>query len=232
MKPTAVVKSSFIAGLLLIAPLVVTVYIIRLLVGWSLQFIDPVVAGTRLANYTANDAIAAQIVAILLIVLLITALGYLAQLSVGRHLFGRAGRVMNFIPLVNVIYSSVRQVATSLVDRDSRYESVVLVEYPRNGIYTIGLVTGESPAAVSKFSDSRVYNVFLPNSPNPTAGRLVLVPEDQIHDTDMSVRRGMRLIVTTGMGEDDVEGIPSVSADGTVRSGQPTADRELTLNQA
>lgn len=213
MKPSAVLKNSFLSGLLLIAPLVVTVYILRILVGWSLQFVDPVVAGTGLTQYTANDALAAKAVAAVLILAVVTLLGYLAQLSVGAQLFGRAGRVMNFIPLVNVIYSSVRQVATSLVDRDSRYESVVLVEYPREGIFSIGLVTGESPAELSSPADEGCYNVFLPNSPNPTGGRLALVPASQIYETDMSVRRGLRLIVTTGMGEDDVESIPAVQTD-------------------
>nr|WP_245800565.1 hypothetical protein [Natrinema saccharevitans] len=66
----------------------------------------------------------------------------------------------------------------------------------------IGLVTGEGPREAEAIAGGDVYNVFLPNSPNPTAGRLVLLPEDQVHETDMSVRRGMRLIVTTGMGDD------------------------------
>lgn len=211
MRLTATLKNSFLSGLLLIAPLVITIYVLRVLVGWSLQFVDPVVAGTRLTQYTANDALAAKVVAVVLIVSAITLLGYLAQLSAGAQLFGRAGRAMNVIPLVNVIYSSVRQVATSLVDRDSRYESVVLVEYPRKGLFSIGLVTGESPAEVSTRSDGTMYNVYLPNSPNPTGGRLALVPDDQIYETDMSVRRGMRLIVTTGMGEDDIGSIPAMT---------------------
>lgn len=200
-------KNSFVAGLLLVAPLVVTLFVLKVVAGWLVGILDPVVEGTRLTRYTANDALVAQVLAAVLIVASITALGFLAQRRVGRQVFGNFGRVVTFIPLVNTVYSSVRQVASSLVDRDSRYESVVLVEYPREGVYSIGLVTAESPEPVETVAGEEAYNVFLPNSPNPTGGRLLLVPAEEIHEIDMSVREGMRLIVTTGMG---AEAGPSV----------------------
>lgn len=199
------VKSSFVAGLILVAPLAVTLYILRFLVNWSLQFVTPVVRAAGLAQYTRNVEVVAQLLAVVLIVAAIVLLGFLAQQSVGRHLFGNIGRLVNVVPLVSTIYGSVRQVADSLVERKTGYESVVLVEYPREGVYMIGLVTGESPRAVEDVAGQDAYNVFLPNSPNPTAGRLVLLPEDQVHEIDMSVRRGMRLIVTTGMGDEREE---------------------------
>jgi len=199
------IKSSFVAGLILVAPLAVTLYILRFLVNWSLQFVTPVVRAAGLAQYTRNVEVVAQLLAVVLIVAAIVLLGFLAQQSVGRHLFGNIGRLVNVVPLVSTIYGSVRQVADSLVERKTGYESVVLVEYPREGVYMIGLVTGESPRTVEDVAGQDAYNVFLPNSPNPTAGRLVLLPEDQVHEIDMSVRRGMRLIVTTGMGDEQEE---------------------------
>lgn len=203
MAAASAVKRSFVSGLILITPLVVTVYILRVLVNWSFIVINPVVQGTRLTQYTANIEAVAQILAVVLILGAVTLVGYLAQRSLGRRVFGNVGRVVNFVPLVNVIYASVRQVATSLVERNTAYDGVALVEYPRQEVYSIGLVTGESPAQFEALVGQPVYNVFLPNSPNPTAGRLVHLPEDQIHEVDMSVRRGLRLLVTTGMGADD-----------------------------
>lgn len=203
MRISAAIKKSFVAGLILITPLVVTLFILRILANWLLQFVNPVVQGTRLTQYTGNIEAVAQILAVVLIVTAITFLGYLAQKAVGQRMFGNVGRIVNFIPLVNTIYTSVRQVADSLVNRETAYESVVLVEYPRKNVYSIGLVTGKSPTAIEEFRDQEVYNVFLPHSPNPTAGRLVLLPADQIHETDMSVRHGMRLILTTGIGSDE-----------------------------
>jgi len=204
------VKSSFVAGLILITPLVVTLYVLRLLVNWSLQFVNPIVQGTRLTQYTANIEVVAQLLAVVLILATITVLGYVAQRNVGRRTFGNLGRVVNLVPLVSTIYASVRQVANSLVERRTGYEGVALVEYPREGVYAIGLVTGESPDAVEEFVDDQVYNVYLPNSPNPTGGRLVLLPDDQVHEIDMSVRHGMRLVVTTGMGTEEESAHPSL----------------------
>lgn len=201
-------KNSFVAGLILVAPLVLTVYILKLLASWSLQLIDPVVAGTRLTNFTANNEVVAQVVAAALIVAAITVLGLLAQYSVGRQLLGNLGRTVNIVPLVSTIYTSIRQVATSLVDRDSEYDKVVLVEYPREGVYSIGLVTGEGRQAIDDVAGEQAYSVFLPNSPNPTAGRLIMVPDSEIHETEMSVRQGMGLIVTTGVGENEAKLTP------------------------
>jgi len=196
-------KDGFVAGLILIAPLVVTLYVVTLLVGWSSQFLDPVVAELQLIGYTGDVEVLAKVLAALLIVAGITALGLVAEWSVGRHLFGNVGRTVYFVPLVSTIYGSVRQVASALVERESRFERVVLVEYPREGLYSIGLVTGDGTASVDDVTGERSYPVFLPNSPNPTAGRLVMVPQSQIHDTEMSVREGMRMIVTTGIGTED-----------------------------
>jgi len=208
------VKRSFVAGLILVAPLVVTVYVIRILTNWTIQFVNPLVEGTRLTNYTANNPLAAQTLAVVAVLAAIVVLGYLAQQSVGRQLFGNVGRIVNVIPLVNVIYGSVRQVANSLVDRDEAYESVVLVEYPRNGVYSIGLVTGESPVEVEAFDGEPVHNIYFPSSPNPTGGKLVLVPESEIYETDMSVRAGLRLLVTTGVTENgEPKSIPASAVD-------------------
>jgi uncharacterized membrane protein len=205
MDVTKVLRSSFVAGLALIAPLIVTVVALRFLLNWLTSFLDPVVQGTRLVQYTGNIEVVAQVLAAVLIVLLVTLLGYLAQRSLGERLFGWLDRGVGLVPLVRVIYSSVRQVSNALMEQSNRYESVVLVEYPREGMYVLGFVTGDSPREAETVSGGTTYNVFLPNSPNPTGGRLLLVPEDEIHEVDISVRRGIRLLVTTGIAERESE---------------------------
>lgn len=211
------VTRSFVAGVLLIAPLAVTLYVLQLLAGWAIRLVNPVVRGTRLATYTANNELAAQVVAVVAILALVTLLGAAAQWSVGRRLFGSVGRVVNFIPLVDTVYGSVRQVATALVERETRYDRVVLVEYPREGVFSLGLVTGESPDVVEPVTGEPAYNVFLPNSPNPTGGRLLVVPDGQVHEIDMSARQGLHMLVTTGMGaEGDRETLDIVGSGGEV----------------
>lgn len=207
MKLSNVVRSSFIAGLALVAPLIITIIALQFLLNWVTAIIDPVVQGTQLAQYTANIEVVAQALAAILIVLLITVLGYLAQRSFGERLFGWLDRGVSLVPLVRIIYTSVRQVSNALMERSNRYESTVLIEYPRDGLYVIGFITGDSPSQVQTIEGQEVYNVFLPNSPNPTGGKLVMAPADQVYEVDISVRRGIRLLMTTGIAEreDDVD---------------------------
>ncbi|QLH77787.1 DUF502 domain-containing protein [Halosimplex rubrum] len=202
MPLTSRLKESFVAGLILVAPLAITLYIFRILVSFSLQFINPMVDRFGLVETAASGELAAQVLAVVLIVSVITVLGLVAQWSIGRHLFGNLGRTVNIVPLVSTIYGGVRQVATSLVDTGSQFERTVLIEYPREDVYSIGFVTGEGTASFDEATGDRAHSVFLPNSPNPTAGRLVMVSESEIHETDMSVREGMRMIVTTGIGSE------------------------------
>jgi uncharacterized membrane protein len=209
MRITTTLKGSFVAGLILLAPLVVTVYVLRVLAVWSLAFVNPVVSGTGLTRYTANIELVAQVVAAVLIVSAVVALGFAARWSVGRQVFGRIGRVVNIVPLVNVIYASVRQVANALVERDAAYDRVVLVEFPRADHFAIGFVTGESPPAVEPVTGEPAVNVYLPNSPNPTGGRLMVLPTSKVHEVDLSVRRALNLLVTTGMGSDERGVVPT-----------------------
>ena len=198
-------KKSLIAGIALIAPLVVTLVAVRLIFGWLRGILNPIIEGTGLVSLAGNIEILAEIGALLVLLVGITLLGYLAQRSGGARLFELFDRVIGIIPMVSVIYSSVRQVSDALVKRESRYESVVLVEYPREGLYVLGFVTSESPDAVTNALGTEAYNVYLPNSPNPTQGRFTLVPTDRVIDIDMSVSRSVRLLVTTGIAEDQEE---------------------------
>lgn len=193
-------RNSLITGLVLVAPLVITVIILQVLLGWLTGFVRPLVEATDLARFTADIAFFAQVLALVLLFLLIVLIGLIAQWSLGQRLFGGIGRLVKFVPMVRVIYASIRQVSDSLMSSQSRYESTVLVEYPRTDMYAIGFVTGESPDPVETVT-GHAYNVYIPNSPNPTNGHLAMVPEEQVYEIDMPARRGIRLMVTTGMAE-------------------------------
>lgn len=203
MAISTALRNSFVTGFVLLLPLLVTLYILRFIYNFLLQFVDPIVQQTNLAAYTANVDLVAQALTLVALLGIITAIGSLAQHRAGQRLFGSAGRLVTIIPLVRTIYTSVRQMADSLGSRETSYDQLVLVEYPREGVYMIGLVTGESPQPVRDVVGRRARNVFVPSSPNPTTGRLLLLPEDQIHDVDLTTRQGMRLLMTTGMTAND-----------------------------
>lgn len=198
-------KKSFVAGLALVAPLVVTFVAFRLIFGWLRGVLNPIIDGTSLVEVTGNVEFAAETMALIVLFGIIAALGYIAQRSLGDYVFGLVDRLIGRIPIVSVIYSSVRQVSDALLSQESRYESVALVEYPREGLYVLGFVTSESPQEVVDALGGDAYNVYLPNSPNPTQGHFTLVPADQVLELDMSVSRAIRLVVTTGIAEQEEE---------------------------
>jgi len=213
------IKSGFVAGLALLAPLLVTIVAFQLIFGWLRGIIDPVVDGARLQRFTGNIPYLAEVIALVLLVLAVALLGYVAQQRLGGLFFGVIDRGLARVPVFSVVYTGVRQVADALTSQQSRYESVAIVEYPREGLYALGFITSESPVAVEEETGVDTYNVYLPGSPNPTQGKFALVPEDEIRELDMSVSQGIRLLVTTGIA-DDRQGMEELQAnvphDGTM----------------
>ena len=205
------IKSGFVAGLALVAPLFITIVAFQLVFGWLRGIIDPVVAGTGLQRFTGNVPYLAEVIAIVLLVLAVAVLGFVAQRRLGAFVFGVIDRGLARVPVFSVVYTGVRQVADALTSQQSRYEKVGLVEYPREGLYALGFITSESPVAVEEETGVETYNVYLPSSPNPTQGKFALVPEDEIRELDMTVSQGIRLLVTTGIA-DDRQGMEELQA--------------------
>lgn len=208
-------RTSFVTGLLLVTPLAVTLFVLQFVFVRTTGLLNPLVQATRLTNYTGNVEVVAQLLAAVIIAAAITLLGYLASWSLGQRLFGGFERAIRLVPLVRTVYFGVRQVSESLAQRSAGYDSVVLVEFPREGVYAVGFVTNEAPRATREATGEDLHTVFLPNSPNPTAGTLSLVPDADVYEVDMSVRRGLRLLVTTGLSVDDVDAdeLPASVAD-------------------
>jgi uncharacterized membrane protein len=208
MRLWAAVRRSFVAGIILLIPLLITLYILQVLVGFALQFIDPIVQNADLEGFTGDVELLARVIAVTLILVVVTVIGYIAQRPLGQRLFGSLGRIVSIIPIVRTIYSTVRQLSTSFSGSENSYDSLVLIEFPRKGMYAIGLVTSQSPVAVEDVAGEPVNNIFLPSSPNPASGRFVMVPESQVHEVDLSFRQGMRLLMTTGASGRNAPEIP------------------------
>ena len=199
------IKTGFVAGLALIAPLFITIVAFQLIFSWTRGLIDPIVAGTGLGQVVGDVPYVAEFLAVVLIVLAVTTIGYVAQRSLGGYVFDLVDRGLGRVPIFSVVYTGVRQVSNALMSQQSRFERVCLVEYPKDGLYALGFVTGESPASVAAETAQDTYNVYIPGSPNPTQGHLQMIPAHEITELDMSVSRGLRLIVTTGIAEDRSE---------------------------
>lgn len=205
MAVTDRLRNAFIAGLTLLAPLFITIVAFQLLFSWLRGVTDPIITNTGLAELTRGLPYVAETTALLILVFGVTVLGYVAQRSLGAYVFGLLDSGLARVPVFSVVYTGVRQVADALTSQQSRYERVAMLEYPRDGLYAIGFVTSESPVAVEDETGTATYNVYVPGSPNPTQGKFVLAPEDELTELDMSVSQGIRLLVTTGIAEDTKE---------------------------
>jgi uncharacterized membrane protein len=203
-------RNSFITGLFLVAPLAVTLFVLQVVFEWVTTTIRPVVRRVlpflqTTLDYSGDLILVAQVFSAVLLALAITFVGYLASKSLGQRLFGGFERGVRLIPLVRTIYFGVRQVSESLTESTESYDRVVLVQYPRERHWMLGFVTSESPRSISRAAGDDLYTVFIPHSPNPTAGKLMMVAEADMRELDMSVRRGFRIIVTTGLSAEDME---------------------------
>jgi uncharacterized membrane protein len=137
------------------------------------------------------------VVATLLLILLV---GMLATNYFGRSVLGFSERVMGQIPLVKGIYGLFKQVADTVLNSERQgFRKVVLIEYPRRGIWSVGFVTGVSQGEVQSLTDRRMINVFVPTTPNPTSGYYILVPEEDARVLNMTTEEAFKLIISGGM---------------------------------
>lgn len=191
MQVTESLESSFLAEVVLVAPVVVTLLVLRFVSNLLAGQLQPIVEGTRLAQYTANNYLLAQLLTLVVILVVVRLVGALAKRPVGQRTLGRTGRVVGFVPVFRTIYGSVEQMASSVSAKDSEFDSAVYVEYERNGCYRLGLQTSQGPRDPETVAGEPGRNVFVPGSPNPTQGALLFVPKSRVHDADLSVRAAL-----------------------------------------
>ncbi|MDZ7734919.1 MAG: DUF502 domain-containing protein [Gammaproteobacteria bacterium] len=201
-------RKYLIAGLLVWLPLAATIFIIQLFLTLldKLLFLLPFdwrpenVIGFAIPGFGLILAIA---------VLLLT--GMLAANLFGRKLVDFWEGLVNRIPLVRSIYVSVKQVTETLLsDGNQSFRKAVAVEYPRKGILSLGFMTGKALRTVDQKTKEPLMSVFIPTTPNPTSGFIIMVPESDIHDLDITVEEAFKYIISLGVISDkkEVDGVP------------------------
>ena len=211
MDPLARLRTSFVTGLLLVSPLAVTLFVLDFAADRLAGMLTGPVRATRLAEYVGSEPVAQALAAVTL-ALAIMLVGYVASHEAGRRLFGGFERGVGLLPVVRTVYFGVRQVSESLANPSEGFDRVVVAEFPRRGAYALGFVTNRAPRRVREQVGEELFVVFFPHSPNPTAGKLAMLPEEQFTELDMSVARGLRLVVTTGLSVEDPKELPEPMA--------------------
>ena len=192
------VRIAFISGALMVAPLVVTI--------WAFKTIIDIVGGTFRPLYEHYLPASLQriplfwdFLATLAVVLLVTALGYLSSYVFGKYFLSIGERAIRRIPGIGVVYNSVKQiVATFGTQNRNLFNKVVLVEFPRKGIWTLGFLTNKQQGEPQTVAGGEMWTVFVPTTPNPTSGFLIMLPRQDIVELEMSVGDGMKMIISGG----------------------------------
>lgn len=197
-KPTILsrLRSWFLTGLLVTAPVLLTVYITWLFIdiidGWVTELLPPAMSETI---YTSIPGVGLVIGAIA-----ITIIGAVAAGFFGRWLIKMGESLLNRMPIVGTIYGASKQILeTVLASQSDAFRDVVLVEYPRKDLWVIGFVTGTTKGEVQEEIPAQTVNVFVPTTPNPTSGFLLFCPKDELQYLDMSVEEAVKLVVSGGI---------------------------------
>ncbi|NLC76777.1 MAG: DUF502 domain-containing protein [Clostridia bacterium] len=186
------IKKYFITGILAILPLAATIFTIN----WLFNVTDDF-AGDIVALFTRQKV---KGLGFLTMIVLVFLTGIFTTNVLGRRLLAYGERLITRMPIAGVIYRTVKQILDAFATGEQNaFQRVVMLEYPRRGIWALAFVTGTSKGEVQEKTKDTVINVFLPTTPNPTSGFLLMVPEEDLIYLDMSVEDGIKMIISGGV---------------------------------
>jgi uncharacterized membrane protein len=191
-------RNAFISGALLLAPLWVTVWVFHTVivnVGGTVRPIYEDYIPKSLQKLPFFWDLAATVV----VFLLVTILGYLSHYFFGKFFVSLGERALEKIPGVGAVYNSVKQIVATFGSQNRNlFNKVVLVEFPRKGVWTLGFLTNKTQGEAQAAIGNEVWTVFVPTTPNPTSGFLLMVSRHEIVELDMSAGEGMKMIISGG----------------------------------
>ena len=195
-------KNDLIAGLLVVIPLATTIWLSISIAKWAIDLftripkqinpfdgLDPVV--TNILNFTVGLAVP---------LLSILVIGLMARNIVGRWLLDFGEQFLQAIPLAGSVYKTLKQILETLLgDSKTKFRRVIMLEYPRKGIWTMGFVTGKTSPTLQGHFPEEMLNVFIPTTPNPTSGWYAIVPQAEAIDIDISIEDAFKVLISGGI---------------------------------
>lgn len=191
-------KNYFLAGLIAVLPLWITYLILRALFVLTASATRPFVKAIPLV---ASNPLLLDVVSFLGTIIFVILLGLLLTNVVGRRVFLRVETYVQRLPVLSWIYVSIRKLTALFYqdDRGSRFKRVVMIEYPKAGSYALGFLTTDAVDAMNRHANAELVNVFVPTTPNPTSGFLLMIPRTDVRFLDISTEDAVKLIVSAGI---------------------------------
>ena len=189
---TSKLRNAFIAGIVVLVPIGFTLYLTLFLIKISSKLIPNEINPNNYLPFSIPG------LEILLSVIFITIVGGISLSFFGKKILNLINDLFKRIPILRTIYSAIGQMTESFTNKSDNKKSVVLVEYPKKGSWAVGFATKENKGEISKKTNKELINVFVPTTPNPTSGFLLMFPKDEIIFLDMTFEEASKFIVSAG----------------------------------
>ncbi len=185
-------RNYFITGIVVLVPIGITLYLTKFFISISSNLIPEEINPNSYLPYAVPG------LEIILSVIFITIVGGLSLSFIGKRVLQLVNDLFKKIPILRTIYSAIGQMTETFAPKTKNKKSVVLIEYPRKGSWAVGFVTKENKGEISKKTSKELVNVFVPTTPNPTSGFLLMFPKDEVIYLDMSFEEASKFIVSAG----------------------------------
>ena len=189
---TLILRNYFITGVVVLIPIGFTLYLSKILIGVSSNLIPENINPNSYLPYAIPG------VEILISIILITIVGGLSLSFLGKRILKLIDDLFKRIPFLRTIYSAILQMTESFSNKDNDKKSVVLIEYPRKGVWAVGFATKENKGEMADKTNQRLINIFVPTTPNPTSGFLLMFPVEDVIYLNMSFEEASKFIVSAG----------------------------------
>ena len=188
----AKLRNYFITGIVVLVPIGITLYLTKFFVSISSNLIPKEINPNSYLPFSIPG------LEILLSVIIITLIGGLSLSFIGKKILQIVNETLKRIPILRTIYSAIGQMTERLAPKTGNKKTVVLVEYPRKGSWAVGFATKENRGEISKKTNTELINIFVPTTPNPTSGFLLMFPKNEVIYLDMSFEEASKFIVSAG----------------------------------
>ena len=185
-------RNNFIAGIVVLIPIGITLYLTLFIIRISGKVIPKEINPNNYLPFNIPG------VEILIALIIITLIGWLSLSFLGKKFFELFNSILKKIPILRTIYSAIGQMTESFTKTDNKQKSVVLLEYPRKGIWAVGFATNDNKGIIKENVNQDIVNVFLPTTPNPTSGFLLMVPKKDLIYLDVYFEQASKFIVSAG----------------------------------